>query len=303
MYNYLTERYGSFLRLFFYGSLFLGLLVIVLSIETAFQLAIPLADFTYYIVTGLAVIVFYTYAYTHGITTRDGRGRWYNTYRTPIYYTRVVGIVLLCFLGIGWLSGQARFLLHTPWYVLIGLLSFPVIALAYYGTLLSSRLSSLRTIGWIKPLVIGYVWAGIVTLYPLVGSKHLLSDGLEHIIVYFGYNWMLFTVNAILFDIKDQAVDKELSLKTIVIRLGVARTIQRVVLPLVLVSLLCFVYFAYLQQFSYLRILTNLLPFVLLIGPVKALTAKQYTILYYLVRIDGLLLVKAIIGILAAMIW
>jgi hypothetical protein len=70
------------------------------------------------------------------------------------------------------------------------------------------------------------------------------------------------------------------------------------VLPLALIGLVTFVYYAETHHFSRMKILLNVIPFVLLLAGALSLR-KRRSLLYYLSVIDGLMLAKAICGIIA----
>lgn len=112
---------------------------------------------------------------------------------------------------------------------------------------------------------------------------------------------MFCTVNAIMFDMKDYAIDSNRQLKTFVVQIGLKKTIFYVLLPLLLLGMLSLSVFAYTMHFSLVRYLINLIPFVL-----TALVAysmnKRKNIFFYLIVIDGLILVKALCGIIAMLI-
>ncbi len=107
---------------------------------------------------------------------------------------------------------------------------------------------------------------------------------------------MFCTVNAIMFDIKDYADDSNRQLKTFVVRFGLHNTINFILIPLLLIGICCMLAFTYYRHFSFLSIFFNLIPFILLLVVAYSMHQKK-SILYYLIVIDGLLLVKAICGI------
>ena len=82
------------------------------------------------------------------------------------------------------------------------------------------------------------------------------------------------------------------------VRLGLRKTIFFLVIPLSSWGLATFVIYAVLRDFPLARILINTIPFILLITVAWSLRQRK-TILYYLAIIDGLMLVKAICGIVS----
>ena len=112
---------------------------------------------------------------------------------------------------------------------------------------------------------------------------------------------MFISVLAILFDIKDYAADHNLQLKTFVVRAGIRTTIFLVIIPLTLAGLLSLVVFASLQSFPPLRIAINCIPFMALLAVAFSMQRRK-AIIYYLAVIDGLMLLKAVCGIVASVL-
>jgi 4-hydroxybenzoate polyprenyltransferase len=108
---------------------------------------------------------------------------------------------------------------------------------------------------------------------------------------------MYITMLCIMFDIKDYAADHNSQLKTFVVTYGLRKTIFFIIIPLSAVGLGTFVTYAFLRDFSWERILINIAPFILLIIVAYSMQRRK-SILYYLAIIDGLMLVKAICGII-----
>ncbi|PZP41423.1 MAG: hypothetical protein DI598_18240, partial [Pseudopedobacter saltans] len=81
--------------LFFYGNFYIGVLAILLSMETACQLHIPLCPPPYYALLFSMTAGYYTYAYSwlpQQYTSKNPRARWYLQHR------KLVNIVLVAYL-------------------------------------------------------------------------------------------------------------------------------------------------------------------------------------------------------------
>lgn len=113
---------------------------------------------------------------------------------------------------------------------------------------------------------------------------------------------MYVAVLAIMFDIKDYADDANGMVKTFVVRVGLRKTIFFILLPLIIIGLLSFTIFAINSSFSLPHYLINLIPFILLLIVAYSMHRRR-SILYYLVIIDGLMLVKGICGIAGALLF
>ena len=101
-----------------------------------------------------------------------------------------------------------------------------------------------------------------------------------------------------MFDIKDYASDSILSLRTFVVNHGLRKTIFRILIPVSVAGLALFIGYAVIHYFHEIRILLNIVPFILL-GVVAYSLRKRRSLLYYLTVVDGLMLVKAICGTIA----
>ncbi|OYY10483.1 MAG: hypothetical protein B7Y66_05685, partial [Sphingobacteriia bacterium 35-36-14] len=158
----------------------------------------------------------------------------------------------------------------------------------------------LRGNGLIKPIIIGGVWAGMVSFSP-VFFYDLSFPGQDKSLdimtwILFIKNWFFISILSILFDIKDYANDANHQLKTWVVQFGLKKTLNWIIYPMTILSMLAYWFFAIRQEFSIFSILFNSIPYVLLIT-VCTYMHQRKSILYYLAIIDGLMLVKAICGI------
>ncbi|MDE3237208.1 MAG: hypothetical protein KGO81_14765 [Bacteroidota bacterium] len=292
----------TFTESFFYGNYFYGLCTVALSIEAAVQQYTALNPFWYYLFVFTGTVVYYTKAYITESTveTHNKRARWYIHNKTFVLYSQVI-LTLAMLLSLFFLLQhhvQQLFNINITEWIL--LLVFPAVAALYYGIATPLLFKyNLRNTGWMKPFVIGFVWAGAVTVYPIV-FQHILA-GQPHELNFFGVllfikNFMYISLLCILFDIKDYAADHNQQLKTFVVRVGLRKTIFLIIIPLSIVGLGTFLIYASLLQFPFARILINTIPFILLIMVAWSMQQRK-SILYYLTIIDGLMLVKAACGI------
>jgi hypothetical protein len=109
---------------------------------------------------------------------------------------------------------------------------------------------------------------------------------------------MFISVLAILFDIKDYAADHNQSLKTFVVRKGLRQVIFTIVLPLSLFGISALSIFLALRENNLMANSLFLLPMGCLCW-VSFSLGKRRSVSWYLLIIDGLMLVKAICGIAA----
>ncbi|MBL7952089.1 MAG: hypothetical protein JNM62_10245 [Flavobacteriales bacterium] len=290
------------MRAFFYGNWAYGFFAVALCVEAALQQRTALNGPLYHLITFLAVVVFYNHAYRTHTTTggADDRARWY--VRNGKVMRRVQFALVALLVGALALAGAAcgQRLLAMDGTQLFLFAVFPAVGLAYYGV--GQR--GLRRVGWLKPFVLGFVWAGVVTVYPALVRAVLdggsIPDPGASVRLFFK-NMMFVAMLGVLFDIKDHAGDHRNDLRTFVVRRGLRTTLFRIVLPLTVLGLLTFLGYGAFNGFSIPKLLLNTVPFAALVAVIYALR-KRRSMAYYLVVVDGLLLVKAVCG-SVAMVW
>ena len=290
------------MRGFFYGNWFLALCAVALGIEAALQQHVPLNPWSYHALVLIACVLFYDHAY-RGLAGKQGldeRARWYAIHAKRQHLVRGGLVVLFCALVVYLCSTVDGNLFQRGRTYLLWLAVFPVVGLAYYGV---GRFA-LRNVGWLKPFLLGFVWAGVVTIYPvyvhsLLFGTPLPPEGLT--MGLFLKNMMFCAMIAVLFDIKDHAEDHRNALRTFVVQRGLRVTLFRIVLPLTTIGLVSFLAYGTTHGFSGKRLVLNTVPFVAMALVIRALR-KRRSVLYYLVVVDGLLLVKAVCGSMA-MVW
>ncbi|SEM74069.1 UbiA prenyltransferase family protein [bacterium A37T11] len=294
-----------FIQFVFFGNIFVGLLAVALSIETSVQLDEPLNNPACYLLLFFVTMAYYTYAYQHVPVSEhhhNPRTKWYGRNRVFVMWNMRVSVLM---------SGIiVLFLLYTN---LSGFLGLPIgywffatlvviAVILYYGLLPRSYLKlNLRDTAFLKAFIIGFVWASCVNIFPLVMLRiqgGVAFSDFSLVVWLFIKTFMFCTVNAIMFDIKDYAEDANRHLKTFVVRFGLRRTIFQILIPLLMVGVISFLIFGYHRHFGFVSILINLVPFAASLAVAYSLHKRQ-NILYYLVVIDGLLLLKAFCGILA----
>jgi hypothetical protein len=290
----------------FYGNFFYGICAVAQAIEATLQQRVPLNPWPFYFLLFAATVLFYNYPYARKLTKAGNNPRtaWNIRHYHFLYWNQVVLTIILLGAGLLFLYCYRQVIPNMNLVHWLLLLFFPVVAGLYYGSNVLSKRYNLRSIGLLKPFVIGFTWAGLVVVYPVL--YYNILQGQPYVFTLLGTmlffkNLVFISVLCIMFDIKDYASDHKQGLKTFVVRLGLRKTIVYVLLPLPLLGLLTFVTYAYLHQFNTIRILLNMVPFILLLFTAASLR-KRRTLMYYLVIIDGLMLVKAACGIVAMLL-
>lgn len=293
---------NGFVKHIFYGNYFYGLCAIALTIEATLQQKISFNNPIYYLIIYCATVLYYIKAYSHlnEPNSLNDRIKWYHKNKKLIKYTQVLFysitiISLIYYLSI--LPFNNNILPKIPYILIV-----PLVGLLYYGVSLSGiGKNNLRKIGWLKPVLIGFTWAGIVTLYPLVFNTIEQDTELHFTLInvlLFIKNMMFVIVLCIMFDVKDYASDYNKDLKTFVVQFGLRKTIFFILLPLSIVGLGSFILFGILNQFSLMKITLNTIPFISMLWVAYSLKNRR-SIIYYLIIIDGLMLLKAVCGSIA----
>ncbi len=252
----------------------------------------------------IATVLFYNYPYTQKYFpfSKNPRTQWYFRNKGWVGWSLVVLTLILAMLGAGFIEKNRVVIANTSGMQWLLLLLFPVTGAFYYGAGAISGFN-LRRVSLIKPFVIGFVWAGVVTIYPVVYydvkySKEVLATFLAGLL--FFKNFMFVSVLAIMFDIKDYVTDSNTKLNTLVVKIGLRKTIFYVLLPLPVLGLLTFISYAIPHRFDIPKMILIMLPFFLLLAVAYSLKQRR-TLLYYLVVVDGLMLLKALFGIAASL--
>ncbi|AXY75788.1 hypothetical protein D3H65_18160 [Paraflavitalea soli] len=288
-------------RFIFFGNYFYGICAVALSMEASLQQQYPLNSLLYYTIVFCATILYYTRAYITEVTveTTNKRTNWYIQFKRWIFFSQIMLTIIVAVCSSIFLYHNWTHLRWQPWLTWILIIIFPATAALYYG-FNHPRLGrfSLRKSGWLKPFVIGFSWAGLVTVYPVL--CYSIEQGLvfqPSLIGLFLFikNFMFITVLCIMFDIKDYAVDYNYQLKTFVVKVGLRKTIFYILIPLCVIGLVSFIAFAIARHFHIMKIALNLIPFISLIAVAWSMHRRR-PILYYLFIIDGLMLVKALCG-------
>jgi 4-hydroxybenzoate polyprenyltransferase len=296
---------AKIIRFIFFGNYFIGFLAVALTIEATLQLDLPFNSIAYYALIFCAPIAYYTHAYMGNLkltTSTNPRVAWYIEHRNFLKWSQrtLTASALAIFLYLFFSNFYSIF--HLParyWIIVFSILG---VAVLYYGLLPAYFFNlNLRNTGWLKPFIIGFMWACTANVLPLIVLKIQRGTEFPTEVLWlwlFVKNWMFCTVNAIMFDIKDYAIDANKELKTFVVRVGIRKTILFILIPLLLIGMLSLITFTSYENFPALAIIINLIPFLLTLLVAFSMQHRKQ-ILYYLIVIDGLILIKAFCGILA----
>lgn len=301
------KHYSSFVRTIFFGNYFYGICAVALSIESAFQLQVALNPLTYYILIFATTVVYYTKAYlTENLSDANNkRAVWYVQNYRWVYISQIMFSIIALFCLIILLKQTWQKIFQMSFIEWLLWFSVPIVAGLYYGIGFANLKNfNLRNTGWLKPFVIGFVWAGTITIYPilfqsLIKPLHFQLTSFE--ILFFIKNFMYITVLCIMFDIKDYATDYNHQLKTFVVQVGLRKTIFYILIPLCIIGFGTFLFYSISHHFNSARILINAIPFILILVVAYSMHRRK-NIMYYLMIIDGLMLVKGCCGIISTLV-
>ena len=294
---------NKLVRITYYGNIFYGLCAVALCIETNLLQALFINHFPFYLVIFFGSWIYYTMIYVRSTAANANNdiNQWYRRnlpfLRNILYIVLTVEAALLVYL-VRFHEKTIHTITPVQWLLLM---SVPVAGALYTFHLPIPFLTKFRQIGWLKPFIIGITWAGWVTVFPvIVWQVQYASPG---DVIY--PNWLLYAVNflfitvlAIVFDVKDYSTDVRKSLKTIPAIFGIESTYRYVVLPGTIITIGLLILFQVQQQFTFAQSLIQHLPMLLLL--VVAMVKPTRTDgLFYLVVIDGLMMLKALTGIIS----
>lgn len=295
------------IHFFFFGNYFYGCCAAALAVEAGLQQHALVRSPLFYMLLFCSSVVFYTFAYIQESTSNaiNIRSRWYAGNAGLVKFSQAALLVVsLCCVAVLLVQDGNKLYLLTPMQVAAAALC-GYIAVAYYGIPIGDGLSiNVRNTGWFKPFAIGLVWATLVTYIPVLWYQVETGTPYRFSMLnlwFFLKNFMYISILAIMFDIKDYTADHNLQLKTFVVRAGIMKTIYLVIIPLTLAGLVALIVFASLQSFPPLRIAINCIPFIALLAVAFSMQ-RQKPIIYYLAVIDGLMLLKAVCGIVATVV-
>jgi 4-hydroxybenzoate polyprenyltransferase len=302
----IKSRLKQIVEFVFYGNYFYGICIVAIMLEAAMQLHLNIDDPLIYLIAFIATILFYNYPYARNYSAPGNNPRtiWHIRNHSFVIINQIICSILLL------LCTTSLVLKYYPeiknineirWLLI---LIFPLTGALYYGVNFLSYKYNLRQIGWLKPFAIGFVWAGIANVYPilysdLIHAQHSAFNFLS--VMLFLKTFMFTSMLAIMFDIKDYAADSRAQLNTLISKIGLRKTIFFVILPLTVLGLLTFISYGLIHHFSLLKMVLIMIPFFLLIAVTRSFR-KRRSLLYYLIVIDGLFIVKAFFGIISMLV-
>jgi hypothetical protein len=297
---------NNFVRTFYYSNFFYGLCSVALCIETNLQHGISLNSTRFYLLVFLLTVVYYSRIYYQSskhISTGD-RSLWYRKNRAAIkaaLFISKLAILLILIIVVFKNFHSLQFLKGSDWLLL---LTFPLLTVMYSFQILPVK--KLRMFGWLKPFIIGFVWCGVVTIFPILlwhlnNQSATIRPSVPTLYLAL-QNFLFISVLAIVFDIKDYGHDKQLRLNTYPALYGITTTVHVIIVPLTLLCLVSNVAIGLLSGIGFPAIIIQSVPYLILLLLTKSLSIEK-PLLFYLAAIDGLMFLKAIAGIISTLLF
>lgn len=289
----------------FYGNIFYGICTVALAVEANLQQNLPTNNLAFYLFIFCVSVVYYLAAYLFEKPLKQEQNKrlvWYSQNRKPLIGLAILLVVYILVCSFFFVKKYGFQFYQFSLFHWLLLLIFPTFGFLYYGLSNSKwHVFNLRNIGWLKPFIIGFCWAGLTVVFPIF-YYHVENNVMYHFstltLAIFINNFLYISLLSILFDIKDYANDSNSLIKTFVVKKGLRTTLFSIVIPISVVAIGSFATFGFVHHEKWERLLMNLLPFLALIVVAWSMR-KRRSIVYYLIIIDGLMLFKAICGILS----
>lgn len=289
----------------FFSNFFIGIMALGLSFETNIKMGLPLNAWDFYAFIFSISILFYLFAYNVPINLAQSsniRTQYYINQRIPIIWFNIILYLVAICSGLSILikSWNHLWKLDVIHYLILGVTL--ILSTSYYNWKFGL---SLRKYTWFKPTLIAWTWAIISVYFPVLMLQ--LEDGKPFEVdarfyFLFSQTFMYFIVNAIMFDMKDFEDDSNRNIKTFVVRYGYKKTLYRIIYPLIILGFISFITFGIWYDLAWHRTILMLFPILLLFYFAVRLNRPK-SILYYLIAIDGLIVIKAIFGILSVLLF
>lgn len=289
----------------FFSNFFIGIMALGLSFETNIKMGLPLNAWDFYAFIFSISILFYLFAYNVPINLAQSsniRTQYYINQRIPIIWFNIILYLVAICSGLSILikSWNHLWKLDVIHYLILGVTL--ILSTSYYNWKFGL---SLRKYTWFKPTLIAWTWAIISVYFPVLMLQ--LEDGKPFEVdarfyFLFSQTFMYFIVNAIMFDMKDFEDDSNRNIKTFVVRYGYKKTLYRIIYPLIILGFISFITFGIWYDLAWHLTILMLFPILLLFYFAVRLNRPK-SILYYLIAIDGLIVIKAIFGILSVLLF
>lgn len=273
---------------------FYGICIVSLAICSSLALTDFLPSLNFLLMVYIATVLYYTNAYFNEPINENNRDRavWYQVHHAYLKKRQLfLGIVLLILILFS--------IVNHPALLQLNLIAIFCLVSSIIGSFLYNR-SNFKKYGLIKSFIIAFVWTimgGYLPLYFNSKMGHISSLNSSLQLVYLIQMFLFIFLLAAIFDIKDMKNDQLNKIMTIPIRMGIDNLIGRLILPILMMYI-----FLDILQFRLFHL--NLIVWVwlsffyLLVYLTSKRAIEEKTISRSIFLIDGLMILRALIGIL-----
>lgn len=298
----------KFLELIFFGNIFYGICAVIMTLESSLFQGFVIDNMLFYVFIFCITILYYTQSYEIIFklpkknkafkNNINKRLVWFRKNNKMIFYLQIFLLIASIISIVFYLYTIENFFTNIRVIHIVLIIVLLITAIFYYGKIMfPGKDISLRR-GLIKPFIIGFVWAGVVVLMPAVMQEIIADKTVMSTLTLFSFldYFLLVSILAIMFDIKDYEDDINADLKTYIVQLGREKSIKKIIIPLIIIYI-CFLIamIIMIKQNIYFILYHTIV--ILLITSVVFSLFKDRKILYYLIAIDGIMLIKAGLGI------
>jgi len=286
---------------------FYGICGALLAIESSLIIKQTLPSLNLILFIYAAIVFYYTLAYLNEQAQGlyNERTQWYANAKTYLLIRQFILAAFLVYLAVAPLGLMRQLIeleIQDRIFILITLL---ITALYYIPSQYFLKSFQIRSVGFIKSISIAWVWTLVCCWLPLVIENHSLP--LFHLsnpthYIYLLQQFIFILMLTILFDIKDINRDVDEFVKTVVVKYGARTTIFRIIIPLLItyIWLGLYVFFRAHQHFLFI-----IFPFFIAFALIKVIymIPKRKKIHENVILIDGLIIIKTILGISLAFLY
>ncbi len=278
----------------FWSNQFYAIAAVLLTIESSLQIAHSFPRWLILALVYLLTLWYYTQAYLLEASSIHctERFNWYQKHKSYIKFRQVflIGVLVYLLLNNFSVKDELKNVSNSKWLVVF---ITGIMALLYYlpsSKLLSFNKNNLynQIQAWFKSISIAWIWMFATSIFPIIANTSVL---------YYCQNFIFILLLAILFDIKDQEADALLKRNTLVTVYGIQFVLRFLVPILTLLNFSLITLLFFVAKFPMYYVLIQSLTGILILsisGNMKGINKVHQHILY----IDGLLFIKAILGIL-----
>ncbi|HWR32564.1 MAG TPA: UbiA family prenyltransferase [Chitinophagaceae bacterium] len=188
---------------------------------------------------------------------------------------------------------------NFAWFILI-----PLLALSYSYPLIPWNKKSLRQVGWLKMASLSFIWSFTTVLLPLLmyPAKNDIENKVALVSSLFIHRFFFIASLVFLFNINDYEEDKQDGIKTIAVILGPQNSLKKGKWVVLIINTATSLLLWYNFNMHHLAIIGGLFIPVMLLFLLYLRFSGQKDEAGFVIRYDGLMILKAMLLIFAVLI-